>query len=212
MRVKIDDIDGLRILSVRGKIEPKHLRMLLIGCDSMFQKPTAYLIFNFTRAELAETEIAAMATYKKAKDKTDFKGKVIWISKNKQFGEFLNTEIYFSRHSGSKFRQVAEKVKLDDHIDELYEAKHAAEQKLKAIIGDDDTSHLLAVTENQNLKIKKRILSEQIEFMKKRQLEMKPVAGVTEDVTTLLQTARDTLQETLQKTGFLNAGEKNPEL
>jgi DNA repair ATPase RecN len=207
MRLKMDEQENMMVLSVRGVVEPKHLRMLIIGCESMLKKKPNYMIFNFARAQLSDSEAVILNEIKKKLEKHTT-GKMIWISKKKPLGDFQTADLYFSRLTGSKSRQLAEKITLDDTIDELYELKQNAELKLKNLIGDDENTHQQALIENQNLKIKKAILTEQNKSLKKWHDGIKPILSTNEEIKDQLETARQNFKDALVKISMISNSDK----
>ena len=191
MKLKYERFEGVGCFYVRGNpLNVADFRVLTIGLDAMVKTLDETLLINLSASTLAPDELNALVQIKKALA-TVTKQKIHWVYKDKALGDFATVELFVSRLSGSKFRQIGERIKLDDQLYLLSEQLKALEEKVGEIGGNDQNAQKL-ILENKVLKEQARTLDESVHWQKAR-IDLQE-AQVSEDVD-LPQKTTDILTE-----------------
>lgn len=204
MKLKKDEHENMIVLSVRGQIDPKHLKMLLIGCQSMTKTESQHLVFNFSNATFSDAVGQALAALKLQMSKSKFNGKIAWISKNKVISDFPSLDLFFSRLAGSRYRQIKDKTMLDDQIDILLNKKIEIEARIQSILGEDESAHTKAIIENQTLKATLEILQAHFKSLQARHSALKAIPTENEEHDSTLKDLKTMVLNALKKDQTVN--------
>ena len=156
MKLKYERFEGLGCLYVRGQVDEKFGKLLQIGIETIAKDLEETLVINLTLAKIDPLQIALLAEFKKKANELT-KQKLYWISKDRGIGDFATIDIFISRMSGAKSRQIGERIKADDQSFEVLAQIQALQAKIKELGGDEDNVIKL-INENASLKEQRRIL------------------------------------------------------
>lgn len=147
MKLKYERYPNLSCLYVRGDVDGRNIRVLLVGLDFILKDLEEPLLLHFGNAQIPAAELKILTDLKKKlKDKT--KHELIWIAKDRGIGDFMSTDLYFSRNSSSKMRSVATRITLDDQVYLLTESNIATQAKISELGGTaEDVEKVLIETE-----------------------------------------------------------------
>jgi len=202
MRLKLDEFEGMTVLNIRGTIEPTQGKVLFMGLSSLLKKESPVIIFNFSRAKMGAAEAQLLLNLKKIQSKVNTLAKIYWIGKDRTIADVPSLENFFSRMSGSRHRQAAELLRLQDQMDEYLEEKAEIEIKLKSLAGDETTHHAI-VAENLNLKTQKKVLEAMVKWQRDRIHKQTAEPPTMEDCHSVIKAGRITLNETLLKMALI---------
>ena len=172
MKLKFEHFEGLSCLTVRDTVTAEQLRLFIVGLDSIAKTLDQTLVINMMLAHHDATVTNVLSQTKK-KFSTHAQ-KIFWVGKEKPLADFQNIDLFVSRTPGSKMRQIAEKIKLDDEIYALTEKLKNLENREKEVEASGFDTHNL-ILENQIMKEQKRILDECIVWHEQRMGLQKPV-------------------------------------
>ena len=166
MKLRFERFDGLACFSIRGAIRLEDLRILEIGLETLCKELQETLLVNLSLATVNDSAQAPLIVFKK-KLPSLTKQKIYWVSKTKNVGDYNAIEVFTSRLTGFKSRQIGERIKLEDDIHFLQEQVNALEAKVMALGGDADRAQQI-ILENRILKAQESILKNSIQFQVKR--------------------------------------------
>ncbi len=150
-------------MSIRGPIDSSHFKLLIVGLESLVNDLEETLLVNLSNAAFSEPVVNQGLIELKKKLGTRTKQKVYWICKEKGIGDFPTTDLFIARLSGFKFRQIGERIKVDDHIYVLAEEVRHCEARILELGGDEQSAQKVIV-ENKILRAQKRILDETVHW------------------------------------------------
>ena len=167
MKLKFERFEGLACLSLRGPIEPPHHKVLEVGLETLAKELKETLVVNLRLATFSDaiTLPYLIEIKKKISALTQFK--IHWISTQRGLGDFSAIDVFTSRLTGSKSRQIGERIHLDDEIYSLQLETLAIEKKILERGGDVDRAQAI-ILENRTLKEQSRILKQSIVWQEAR--------------------------------------------
>ena len=166
MKLKFECFEGLSCFSIRDEINESHHRILEIGLETHCKTLTENLVINLTLATFKEPTTKYLIGLKK-KISALTKFEIQWISHQKGLGDFSTIDIFTSRLSGFKLRQIGERIQLEDEVYLLQMRTQVAEAKVAELGGGHDRAQSI-ILENRVLKAQERILRESIHWQEER--------------------------------------------
>ena len=166
MKLRFERFEGLSCFSIRGTVIPADLKILEIGLESLCKDLGETLLVNLNLALVSDLAQPSLLIIKK-KLPALTNQKIYWVSKTKAIADFAAIELFTSRLTGFKSRQIGERIKLEDDIHFLQEQVHALETKVIEKGGDADRAQQL-ILENRILKVQEEVLKATIGFQVKR--------------------------------------------
>ncbi len=207
MKLKLDEHNELLALSIRGNVDDKLLRVLATGIESILKKDARIILINFSQALCTPSTVLALQTLKKLQEKMNSKAKIYWIHKDRTLGDFVTVDLLFSRLQGARYRQIGQKISIDDQVDALADERIRLEAEFKALAGDDANSQA-AIIENAHLKATKTIFEGMLSWRKERLEGIIPHPSEDENRDAQIREARDALASASEKAGLLPPGKK----
>lgn len=208
MKLKLDENNELLALSIRGTVEDKLLRVLATGIEATLKKDARIILINFSQAVCSPSTVTTLQTLKKLQEKLNSKAKIYWIHKDRNLGDFATVDLLFSRLQGARYRQIGQKISIDDQIDALTDERIRLEADFKALAGDEANSQA-AIIENANLKATKSIFEGMLSWRKERLQGITPHLSEDEGREAQIKEAREALASATEKAGLLPAGKKD---
>ena len=167
MKLKYERFDGLGCMAIRGVIDANQFKLLVVGLESLVNDLEETLLVNLSNAVISDPNaLKALAEIKK-KLMARAQQKIYWIHKDRSIGDFPTTDLFIARLSGSKFRQIGDRIKLDDQLYALAEEAHLCEARILELGGDEQNAQRV-ILENKVLRAQKRILEESVAWQDKR--------------------------------------------
>lgn len=200
MKLKYERFEGLGCFSIRGNLSSAQLKIVVIGLESMVHDLEETLLVNLSNAAITDPLIAPALLALKKKLATQSKQKIYWICKEKTVGDFPTTDLFISRLTGFKFRQIGDRIKLDDQLYALSEEVKYCDTKIAELGGDEQNAQKVII-ENKVLRAQKRILEEATLWQDHRMKNQAHIASTDPDVTTKTAEALKALKEPI-KTNF----------
>ncbi len=157
MKLKFERFEGLSLLSVRGQIDAHDVQVLKVGLENLMKDLTEPLAINCSIASF-DPKISTELQKVKKQTSTLTKQKVFWVTKDRALQDAATPELMVQKLGGSKFRQIGERIKLDDQVFLLHESIKQAEQKLKSHDSSGGGSLDALIRENAKLRGQDRIL------------------------------------------------------
>ena len=166
MKLRFERFEGLSCFSIRESVAPSDLKLLEIGLESLCKNLSETLLVNLNLALVSDSAQPALLAIKKKLPALTTQ-KIYWVSKTKAVGDFASIELFTSRLTGFKSRQIGERIKLEDDIHFLQEQVHALEAKVIEKGGVADRAQQL-ILENRIFKAQEAVLKSTIAFQVKR--------------------------------------------
>jgi hypothetical protein len=159
MKLKYERFEGLGCFSIRGAVDVNQFKLVVVGLESLMKDLEETLLVNLSNATFADANLVTGLAELKKKLASLTKQKIYWISKERGIGDFPNTDLIVQRMSGFKFRQIGDRIKLDDQLYIAAEAIRVCEARI-AELGGDEANARKVILENKVLREQKRILTE----------------------------------------------------
>ena len=166
MKLKYERFVGLGCFYIRGVIEPAQFKMLLVGLETILNELEEPTLIHGANAFFEKNEITVLQEFKKRVN-ANSKHKVYWIMKEKPLGDYGTIELAMSRFAGGKFRQIAERIRLDDQLFTLKEKIKLAEQAL-AQLTDESTNVNQVLLNSESIRAQRKTLNECLEWQRFR--------------------------------------------
>ncbi len=196
MKLKYERFEGMGCFYVRGMVDASQIKLLAIGLETIAAKLEETLLVHVGHAKLNPQVTPLLIQFKKKLAGLTTQ-KIHWICTEKGLGDFNTLDFFFSRLTGVKFRQVGERIRLDDQISIASETIKELEAKLQEVGGDAQNAHRLILEANM-LKEQKRIITECVKF---QDLRIRLQEKIPSDDKELPQKITDTL-DALKKAGI----------
>ncbi len=180
MKLRYERFEGLSCFSIRETVSPTDLKVLEIGLETLCKDLHETLLVNLSLATVNDAAIPALGLIKK-KLPSLTKQKIYWISKSKVIADFAAIELFTSRLTGFKSRQIGERIKLEDDIHQVQEQIKIAEAKIAAIGGDAARAQKI-ILENRIFKAQEQVLKNTIQYQVKRLKAQTKVPATDEEV------------------------------
>ena len=192
MKLKYERFEGVSCLYVRGDLTAEQLRLLTIGLETICKDLDQTLVINAAYANMDPSVVTVLTQVKKKLQSNP--QKIYWVCKDKHIGDFPTIDLFASRLTGFKFRQIGDRIKLDDEVFSLAEKIKLLEAREKEIEAGGHNPRNL-ILDNLTLKQQKRILVASTTWHEQRLGLQQPV--VTEDAEVPVKTKEIT--DELQK-------------
>ena len=166
MKLRFERFEGLNSFSVRGEVSAPEIKILQIGLENMVKDLEAPLVVNLTQAKFQDGMAPVLQAIKKNLV-PQTQHKIHWISTVKNVGDFPALNAFVTRLTGSKHRQIGERLQLDDQVHELHDRVQKMEARVAETSGDEQKAAEL-ILQNQVLKAQERVLKETLHFQRER--------------------------------------------
>ena len=194
MKLKYERFEGLGCLSIRGTVDSPQFKLLVVGIESLVHDLEETLLLNLSNAAISDPVVVHGLAELKKKLGGLSKQKIYWICKEKGIGDFPTTDLFIQRLSGFKFRQIGDRIKLDDQLYAVTEAIHQAEARIAELGGDEQNAQKV-ILENKVLRQQKRILDESIHWQEHRMKAQAHVASTDPETEEKIKAAKEALRE-----------------
>jgi|GEM_PF-2391747 len=181
MKLKYERFEGLGCMSIRGFVDEAQFKLLTVGLESIAADLDETLLVNLSNAAFSDAALLQGLAELKKKVSAHAKQKIYWICTERAIGDFPTTDLFISRLTGFKFRQIGERIRLDDQLYVLAEQVHQCETKI-AELGGDEQNASSVILENKILREQKRILEQCIEWQENRLKHQVHVAATDPEV------------------------------
>ena len=166
MKLKYERFEGLGCLYVRGTVDEKFSKLLQVGVETIAKDLDETLVVNLVQAKIDLSQMKSLLDFKKKVAGTT-KQQLYWIAKDRTIGDFQTIDIFITRMSGVKSRQIGERIKSDDVMYDLTTQMQNLQAKILKLGGDEDNVVKL-IMENTSLKEQKRILEAVVSYQTAR--------------------------------------------
>jgi hypothetical protein len=194
MKLKYERFEGLGCLSIRGVVNPAQFKLLIVGIESMVQDLEETLLVNLSNANVSDPAVVQGLTELKKKLGSHSKQKIYWICKERTIGDFPTTDLFIQRLSGFKFRQIGDRIKLDDQLYAVAEEIRQIEARIVELGGDEQNAQKV-ILENKVLREQKRILEQCVQWQDHRMKAQAHVASTDPENTEKTAAAKEALRE-----------------
>jgi hypothetical protein len=177
VKLKYERYEGLGCLYVRGAVDITQFKLLVVGLDTLAKDLEETLLVNLSAAALDAAIVPTLVQIKKKLSASTHQ-KIYWVAKDKGVGDFVTIDLFLSRLNGFKFRQIADRIKLEDEVHGLSENQKQLETK-EAELGGSAANARAIVLENKILREQKRILEESLVWQRARIALQEPVEPAT---------------------------------
>ncbi len=193
MKLRFERFEGLCCFSIRGPVTPLQHRVLEVGLETLAKSLKEPLVVNMMLAEVSDPSTISFLTEVKKKIAEITKLKIQWITPHKPLGDYAALNIFTSRLTGFKTRQIGERIAMDDDVYELQLKVQKVESRILELGGDHDRARAI-ILENRVLKEQFRILHESIEFQQARMGKQTRHPSEDEESVLKIKTAQATFQ------------------
>ena len=193
MKLKFERFEGLCCFSIRGEVTPTQHRVLEVGLETLAKALQEPLIVNMMLAQISDPSTIPFLTEVKKKISGMTKPKIHWITPHKPLGDYAALNIFTSRLTGFKTRQIGERIALEDDVYELQLKVQKIESRILELGGDHDRARAI-ILENRILKEQFRILEESIKFQQARMEKQVVHPSSDEEIVLNTKTAQATFQ------------------
>jgi hypothetical protein len=166
VKLRFERFEGLSCFSIRGPISESSHKILEVGLETLCKTLAETLVVNLTLATFDANTTKYLIDVKK-KIATLTKFKIHWITSQKGLSDFIAINVFTSRLTGFKSRQIGERIQLEDEVYTLQSRTLEVEKRILELGGDHDRAQAI-ILENRTLKAQEKVLKAAVRFQEER--------------------------------------------